>query len=118
MEVIWQSWQARSYGQPHKPVIVVVRLSVNLNHNQFLSNNNVKKHLGVLRATSGYAFRAVVRFFKWAGLIKPNDITVYKNRKTQFPKQLHILFSIDDPIANMYVFTLLRSGSEWPFDQA
>ena len=46
MQIIWQSWGARSYGQPHKTVIVVVLLSINLNHNQFLSDDNVKKISG------------------------------------------------------------------------
>ena len=86
MQIIWQFWGARSYGQPHKSVSVVVLLSVNLNHNQFLSDNNVEKHLGVLKTTS------VVRFFKWAGLIKPNVVTTLKNPVSK--KKIHIFFPL------------------------
>ena len=38
------------------------------------------------------------RVFKWAGLMKPNDVTSFENRKTQCPKKFQKKFSIIDPI--------------------
>ena len=66
----------------------------------------LKKYLGVLKTTSG--FRAVVRFLKWAWLISQMTLRHTKIENPRFPKKFHILFSMDDPIANISLYVLGR----------